>query len=134
MASIVPVAKALFLCDSVAASADGKVDLFGVFATIRPSAGYPHVLSRINLFARLSGGLGDVSVWVDIRKAATHELIRTTTPRRLTFPTRDVLVNYSFRLDQFRFEEPGLYLAELYCNNEWVCDTKFHLLDWEGEP
>jgi hypothetical protein len=26
------------------------------------------------------------------------------------------------------FPQPGLYLVELYCDNEWVADTPLHLL------
>jgi hypothetical protein len=50
MVSVVPVAKALSLCDYHVGYSDGKVDLYGLFNAIRPQAGYPFTRGRFCVF------------------------------------------------------------------------------------
>src|SRR5439155_22788128 len=89
MASIVPVAKALTLCDFHIGYSDGKVDLYGLFNAIRPQNGYPYTRGRFCVFAQLINGLGNVPFFVDIRFAATDELVWTTETLELSFPNRN---------------------------------------------
>lgn len=35
----------------------------------------------------------------------------------------------AIHLEGVRFDEPGVYLAELYCNNVWVADVSFEVLE-----
>jgi hypothetical protein len=51
MASVVPVAKAMTLCDHHIGYSDGKVDLYGIFNTIRPRSGFPYARARFCVFA-----------------------------------------------------------------------------------
>lgn len=132
MASIVPAVKSIYLCDKIVGAANGKVDLQGVFSTIRPPRGYPHAQGRITVFAQLANGLGEVATRVEICRAGTRELIRPTEPKVIAFPTRTTLIKYVFTIEQCRFDEPGVYLVELYCNNEWVGDTTLDLLNPDG--
>jgi hypothetical protein len=125
--AIVPVAKALTLCDYHIGYADGKVDLYGLFNAIRPPQGYPHETARFCVFAQLINGLGQVPFFVDIRLAATDELVYTTETRHLQFPDRTTVVQLALTIHGCRFEQPGLYLVELFCDNTWVCDTQLHL-------
>jgi hypothetical protein len=69
--SVLPVSKALYLCDNYAGYSDGKVDLYGLFNAIRPLTGFPHRRSRFCVFAQLSNGLGGVPFFIDIRFAET---------------------------------------------------------------
>jgi hypothetical protein len=133
MASIVPVAKALTLCDRIVGQPKGKVDLFGLFNAIRPPAGYPFVLRRFCAFAQLGSGLGDLDVHVDISRAATGEFVWATDPHRLRFPTREAILQVALRIDGCEFDRPGLYLVELYCDNVWVCDTRLLLRSPVGD-
>jgi hypothetical protein len=124
MASIVPVAKAISLCDYHVGYSDGKVDLYGLFNAIRPHDGFPYTRGRFCVFAQLTNGLGDVPFWVDIRFAATDELIWATETRMLFFPSRNTVVRVALTIEGCRFDRPGMYLLELFCNNTWVCDTQ----------
>jgi hypothetical protein len=62
--------------------------------------------------------------YVDVRFAGTDTLVWTTEVRELTFPDRTTVVRVAVTIEGCRFERPGLYLLELFCNNTWVCDTR----------
>jgi len=64
---IVPVAKALYLCEETDVEG-GMTNLYALFTGIRPPA-YPHVQGRFTCFAQLVGGLGDVPFHIDVRRA-----------------------------------------------------------------
>jgi hypothetical protein len=120
---IVPGAKSLYLCDHHVGYSNGKVDLYGLFNAIRPADGYPHSRTRFCVFVQMSGGLGTIPIYLDIRFAETEELIWTTELRQLSIPDRHTIAQVALTVEGCRFERPGLYLLELFCNNAWVCDT-----------
>lgn len=128
MPPIVPVAKALSLCDHHVGYRDGKVDLYGLFNAIRPEAGYPYTRGRFCVFAQLINGLGQVPFFVDVRDANSGGLVWTTQQRNLVFPSRTSLVQLALTIEGCRFDRPGLYTLELFCDNTWVCDTQVLLL------
>ncbi len=121
--AVVPVAKALYLCDRHAASEKGKVDLHGLFNAVRPKREYPYLRARFCAFAQLVNGLGEILVDIDIRSAETDELVFTTDTMKVTFPDRITVIHIAVNIEDCRFDEPGLYIVELLCNNTWVCDT-----------
>ena len=127
MVSIVPVAKAISLCDFHVGYGDGKVDLYGLFNAIKPAAGYPYTLGRFCIFVQLVNGLGQVPFFVDIRFAETDELVWNTEVRQLQFSDRTTVVQLALSIEGCRFERPGLYTLELFCDNTWVCDTRIQL-------
>lgn len=127
MAAIVPVAKAIMLCDYHIGYKDGKVDLYGLYNAIRPQAGYPYTRGQFCIFAQLINGSGEVPFFVDIRFAETDELIWTTEVRQLQFPDRNTVVQLALSIEGCRFEQSGLYVLELFCDNIWVCDTQILL-------
>src|SRR5271157_2846315 len=51
---ILPVAKSLYLCDGHLGFTSRKADLIGIFDSIRPQGGYPHIHPSFVVFARLS--------------------------------------------------------------------------------
>ena len=124
---IVPAAKALYLCDYHVGYSNGKVDLYGIFNAIR-AASYPHQKGQFVCFAQLRGGLGTVPFHIDIVRASDRHLIYWTGTRNLHFPNRDVLIQVAMTIPGCTFEQAGLYLVELYCDNTWVTDTAFELL------
>jgi hypothetical protein len=128
MASILPVARALSVCDYHVGYGNGKVDLYGLFNAIRPRDGYPYTRARFCVFAQLTNGLGRVPFFVDIRLLETDELVWTTEPRHLIFPNRTTIVQVAVTIEGCRFERPGMYAVELFCDNTWVCDTQLLLL------
>jgi hypothetical protein len=125
--AVVPVAKAMYLCDYHIGYSNGKVDLYGLFNAIRPRHGFPYSRSRFCVFAQLINGQGQVPFFIDIRFAQTDALIYTTETRHLTFPNRTTIVQLALAIEGCRFESPGLYLLELFCDNSWVCDTQLLL-------
>ena len=119
---IIPVSRSLFLCDFHVGYQDSKVDLYGVFTAIRPAV-YPHVRRQLVVFAQLAGGLGDVPVYLDIRREGGDDGIHTTPVISVRFPNRTVVVQLAVTIEGCRFPGPGVYVVDLFCHNTWVCDT-----------
>ncbi len=124
--AIIPSAKAIYLCDFHVGYSNGKIDLYGLFNSVRPAA-YPHKKLSFVCFAQLLGGLGNVSFHIDIRRAADRQLIDWTGTRTLHFPDRDTLLHVAVTVPECVFDQPGIYLVELYCDNTWVADTTIRL-------
>ena len=123
MPSIVPVAKALIVCENYTGYPDGRVDLYSIFNSIRPKNSYPYRRERFAVFAQLLNGLGDVPFFIDIVAASTSALVWTTNTKNLIFPNRTVVVQLAMNLEGVVFPQPDLYLVQLYCDNSWVCET-----------
>ena len=83
--TIIPVAKALYLCDGHIAFPNRKTDLMGIFTSIRPVK-YPHIQKHFVIYSQLISGLGQVPFYFDVRFARTGQLIRTTHTHVLNFP------------------------------------------------
>ena len=123
VATIVPVAQALYLCDGHIGFPGGKTDLIGLFNGIR-AASYPHVQKQFVVFARLLQGLGRISCYVEIRFAPTQQLVHVSSTHVLVFPDRDTVVEMALTLKGVRFPQPGIYLVELFCDAQWVADAR----------
>lgn len=130
--SITPIARALFLCDVVIGYDHPKTDLYGLFRDIRPAAGYPIVYDEFCVFAELANGLGRVACHVDIVFAADRAVVHTTNVYPVRFPNRGHTHQLIVRVRGCPFPKPGLYVVELYCNNNWVADTTVFLHDFDG--
>jgi hypothetical protein len=105
-ASIVPVAKSLYLCDGHIGFANQRTDLFGPFSAIRPTQ-YPHLHHQFVIFAQLTGGLGQTPFFIDIRYAAVGSLVHTTSAQLLQFPHRDKLVHLVYTIRDCLFPHQG---------------------------
>src|SRR6185312_5610866 len=116
---ILPVAKALYLCDYHVGYSNGKVDLYGIFNGIRANS-YPHRKGPFVCFAQLLGGLGSISFHIDIRRGIDRHLIDWSGTRTLQFPNRTTLLQVAATIPGCVFDQPGIYLVELYCDNTWV--------------
>jgi hypothetical protein len=126
--AVIPMARGVYLCDLQVGNANGTSDLYGVFNAIRPAGGYPHVQRTFCVYAELGSGLGHVSCWVDIYDATSGRLMRTTNVYPLHFPNRDVTVQLAIDIQGCPFPQPGVYLVELLCDNQWIADTRLRLL------
>ncbi len=126
-APIIPTVKALYLCDGSIGFPNGKTDLMGIFHAIRPRH-YPHRQQQFVVFAQLIAGLGQVPCFLDIRFAATGQLVHTTTTYLLHFPHRQKLVQLAYTFKGCLFPQAGTYLLELHCDGQWVADTSLELL------
>lgn len=123
---IVPVARAVYLCDRVSLSGSGKVDIHGVFNLIRAAA-FPSVHPRFTVFAQLVHGLGTVRVHVDIRRMSDWQLVHASGPTAVTFQARSQTRYIALTLPGVPFHRPGMYAVELLCNNTWVADASLEL-------
>jgi hypothetical protein len=119
---IAPFPKTVYLCDYVIGSDMGKIDIYGTFNSINPQQ-YPFIFPSFVCFSKLGAGLGDVPFYFDITRAEDDKLIRSTEVKVLKFPNRNLIQNVVVTIKNCRFDRSGLYLVQLYCNNEWVADT-----------
>jgi hypothetical protein len=121
------VAKALYLCDGHLGFTSKKTDLMGIFDSISPQGGYPHIHPSFVVFARLAQGLGTIPFRVDIRNAASGRYLTGSLVRQLVFPDRNTIVNMVMTMKDVSFPQPGIYLVELLLDNQWVADTTVEL-------
>ena len=124
--SIIPAVRSLYLCDHVIGSEKGKVDLFGLFNSIRAES-FPCLQPRICVYAQLVNGLGEIPFVVEIRNAATDEVTFVTHTHNLFFPNRTRLVHMVQVIKGCLFEQAGVYTVELICKNQWMTDTIFRV-------
>jgi hypothetical protein len=71
----------------------------------------------------LANGLGQIPFFVDIRHAPSDQLVYTTARNMLSFPDRTTIIQVALAIQGCKFDQPGIYLIELFCDNTWVCDT-----------
>lgn len=119
--AIIPVAKALYLCEETDVEG-GSINLYALLGALRPPS-YPYTHPSFTCFAQLLGGFGRLSCYVDVRRADDLQLVRNTNVVLLDFPDRTTLRQVAINVEGCVFESPGLYLIELYCDNTWVADT-----------
>lgn len=124
---VIPVARGLLLAEHHIGYSDGKVDLYGIFTTIRARSKFPYTTAPFCVFATLANGLGQIPCFVDIRCARSNELVWTSQTRHLQFGDRLKVVQFATTIEGCQFKEPGGHLIELYCDNTFVCDSPFQV-------
>lgn len=122
-----PAAKAVYLCEETDVEG-GMTNLYALFNAIRPEA-YPHRQDAFVCVVQLVGGLGDVPFYIDIVRAEDGRLVDCSEVHILNFPDRDTQRQVALTFEGCVFERPGIYFVELHCNNVWVADTTFRLLE-----
>jgi hypothetical protein len=128
MASVIPVAKALYLCDDILSDAARvKPHLIGVLNAIRPPA-FPHTIARLCIFAVLVGGYGDVRCRVRVVNAHNREVAYESPLRTIRFDDRLQTRYYAHRLEQITISAPRAFWVELTCNDEFIDDASLHIL------
>ena len=129
MASVIPVAKAVFLCDDILSDpARGKPHLIGLLNAIRAPS-FPYSLDRLRVFAKLVGGFGEVKCRVVIHHARSELVVYQSADQVLRFADRRMTIYANFRLQNLTWPAPGEYLVELYCNGQFVDDATVELLE-----
>lgn len=131
MASVIPVAKAVYLCDDVLPDPTrSKLTIVGSFNAVRLPAdvAFPYALDKLCVFAQLVGGVGEVTCRAEVIRATTNRAIYVSGRQRLTFPGRHTTVTYLLRLRRFVFPAPGEYTVELFCEDQFVDDRLLHLI------
>lgn len=123
---IVPVAKSLYLCDGTIGLPGGKTDVMGIFNSMN-AVTYPHHAIDFVVFGQLSQGLGRIPFYIEVRLASTSQLIYASNVHLVHFPNRGVTVQLAYTVAGCRLPQSGLYLVELFCNNQWVGDTTLNL-------
>jgi hypothetical protein len=119
-----PISRTLFVCDRFLRFHSGKCNLYGIF-TEAQADGFPHVHIRIVVFAEFVDGLGNVPFVIRIVDAGNAELIYETPVRHLQFQDRMTVVQFVHNLQMVPFRRPGVYLIELWSDDEFMADARF---------
>lgn len=127
MGTILPVAKALFTCDGHLGFAGQKSDLMGIFESITSDGGYPFVHPSFVVYSRLLQGQGTFPLRIDLSYAATGQYVGGSNVHQLVIPNRDKLMNVVVTLNDISFPQPGIYLVELFLDNQPIADTILEL-------
>ncbi len=129
MASVIPVAKALYLRDDILSDpARGKPHLIGVLNSARV-ASFPHTLAKLCVFAVLVNGYGDVSCRVRIVNAHGREVVYESAEQVLRFDDRAQTRYFTLRLTQITVPAPGEFWVELFCNKRFVDDATLRFFE-----
>ena len=123
--AVIPVAKALYLCEEID-DESGALNLYALFNAISADA-FPHTLDSFCVFVQLAGGLGHVRVHCDISRASDERVIRVSNVYPLRFDRRSQLLRLAITLEGTTFDEPGVYVVQLFCDNTWVADVTLEL-------
>jgi hypothetical protein len=133
---ILPLVKSVYLCDDALRDPNtGKIHLLGAFTGIRLPEGlaFPYRQPRFCVFARFVDGYGPIPFRVKIVSARSGDAIFETQDHTIRFTDRLATAWASFRIVDCLFDEPGVYLAELYCGGLFVDDRSLTLRGKEGE-
>jgi hypothetical protein len=101
--------------------------LAGVFNAIR-AGGFPHTGTRVVVFAQLIGGIGAVPCHIDVRHADRDEVVYGSGRLTLQFPDRLTVVQLAIAMSRCSFPYSGLHTVELFCHNQFMCDTTLQLI------
>ncbi len=124
---IVPVVQPLMLCEEIDEEG-GMLNVYGLFNVLRAEL-FPHTRELFCVFAQLSGGLGEMSFHYDLVRSRDERLVRTSHLQRFRFDRRSQLIQLFARFEDIVFEEPGVYLLQLFCDNTWVADVSLEMLE-----
>ena len=128
MAVVVPVAKALYLCDEILSDpARMKPHLVGILNAIRAPS-FPHVLPRLGIFAQLVGGFGEVPCVVRVVNAHNRELVYESPVRTVAFGDRLDTRYFVMRLANITIRTAGDFWVEFYCGGLFVDDALLRIL------
>lgn len=123
--AVIPVAKALYLCEEVDVES-GAINLYALFNAI-PAPVFPHTHESFCVFAQLTGGLGEMPAHYDVVRARDERVVYVSETRRLRFDRRSQTLRMSMTCEGVPFEEPGVYFVQLFCDNTLVADVTLEL-------
>jgi hypothetical protein len=125
-----PVLKGVYVCDDVIGNPVGGkpmvVNLWDTF-WVAADATFPVRIGKLCVFAWLRGGRGRLSFRVDIVSARTGETLGRTRALELDLAEPNRSFYTKFMIPNFPFPEPGVYFAELFCENEFLDDQPIHV-------
>ena len=78
----------------------------------------------MTVFVQLVGGLGKIPFHVEVVEAGTGEVVYRTRTNHLLFYSRLVAMHMALTIHGCPFAYAGVYLVELYCNEQFVADTR----------
>jgi hypothetical protein len=121
--SIRPVARGLQACEVVVVeTGTNNVSLINCF-TRRHVGAFPSPPMRFALYSLLSGGLGAITMTVEISRIEDTKLVYRRS-MVVMFEDRVQEARFVLRLADVAFPEPGVYSVVLFADDEWIAQTR----------
>ena len=117
--SIRPTARGLQVCEQVIVeAATNNVSPISCF-TRRHVGAFPSAPMRFAIYSLLSGGLGAVTMRVEIGRIEDTRLVYRRS-MVVVFEDRVIESRFVLRLTDVVFPEPGIYSVVLFADDEWI--------------
>ena len=121
--SIRPVARGLQVCEQIVVEAGtSNVSLVNCF-TRRHVGVFPSPPMRFALYSLLSGGLGAVTMAMEISRIEDTKLVYRRS-MVMVFEDRVQEARFVLRLPDVVFPEPGVFSVVLFADDEWIAQTR----------
>ena len=121
--SIRPVARGIHVCEQVVVEVGtSNVSLINCF-TRRHVGAFPSAPMRFAVYSLLAGGLGAVTMTVEISRLEDTRLVYRR-PMVMVFEDRVQEVRFVLRLAEVVFPEPGAYSVVLFADDEWIAQSR----------
>jgi hypothetical protein len=128
-----PSAISVMLCDQVVfEQGTQKPYLLGVFTGIAVD-GFPTAPQRLDVFAALTDGHGQVTMTLSVVQLDTHQEIYSQ-QITVSFPDPLLVVNLRFRLRHLTFDAAGAYLFALMSDGQEVAARRVRVYQVGGSP
>ena len=127
MSGVKPLGKIVYVCDDVVSDpASGKMHFLGAFDAIRvPTGGnFPYTLPRMCVFAQFAGGRGGFSFRVAVVDAASGDETFGSPDCPVNVSAGHTIVTVLIRMRKCRFPRSGVYLVQLFCDDEFIDDRR----------
>jgi hypothetical protein len=122
-----PIAESLVICDHIITEAGtNKKSLIGIFNSLA-STNFPVQHPKLCVYAAMSNGRGEMVVDLRcVRMKDSKEVFKLS--GTLQFPDPNAVIELVANLNQFPFEQDGLYSFELVCEDEILLEKRFNVL------
>jgi hypothetical protein len=132
MSQVHPTVRYLILCEDVQTDTDNprRVTLVGLISAIR-SLGqppFPLLFREICVFIQLAECRGPADGRIEIHHEDSGQVVFRTRTRTIPFGSDPLeIVGVTFRIRNCLFQEPGLYWAQLWYNEQMIAQQPFVL-------
>jgi hypothetical protein len=128
-----PTGLAIMLCDQIIEDKQtSKKSLIGIFNQIG-AAEFPCHHARLSVFVSITEGRGTSDARLRIANEETGDVVAEV-KGRIQFPDIHSVVEICFNFGVLKFNQPGLYSIEFYCDDALVLERRFHVLKAKPPP
>jgi hypothetical protein len=128
---VYPLGKILHVADDVVLlPGSTKPSVVNLWEIVRVPAGatFPYALGKLCAVAWMRDGFGTARFRVDVVDPMSNTVIRRSQTYTYSFPDRRRSALIVIRLRDVVFPQPGLYLVEFFCEDQFIDDQPIQIL------